>query len=82
MVLRKLRIPRWTIAALASVVALGCAIAGAYFNALFAGIGALGLFTGTVLGEATARHGSQRDGDLTMAIFLGYAIGQWMPTVF
>jgi hypothetical protein len=39
---------------------------------LFAGIG-------LDLGRRMASGDSRRDGDLAVAIFLGYAIGQWMP---
>jgi hypothetical protein len=39
---------------------------------LFAGVG-------LVLGRRMASGESRRDGDLAVAIFLGYAIGQWMP---
>jgi hypothetical protein len=78
----KLGIPRWSFAAFAAAVAIGCVIVGAYFPALFASIGALVLFAGTVLGWIAARRGSRRDGDLAMAIFVGYAIGQWIPIIF
>jgi len=38
------------------------------------------LFAGArlVIGRMASR-GSRRNGDLAVAIFLGYAIGQWMP---
>ena len=78
----RLRIPRWSFAALAAVVALGCAIVGVYFLALFASIGALIWFAGTVLGWIAARRGSKRDGDIALAVFVGYAIGQWLPKIF
>jgi hypothetical protein len=42
---------------------------------LFAGVGLL-------LGRRMASGDSRRDGDLAVAIFLGYAIGQWMPKFF
>jgi pimeloyl-ACP methyl ester carboxylesterase len=78
----KLRIPRWSFVAVAAVVAVSCALTGAYFLGLLAGIGAIGLLTGAALGEIATRRGSQRDGNLAMAIFIGYAVGQWMPTMF
>ena len=46
------------------------------------GIGATGLFAGAILGEIAARGGTRRDGDIAMAIFVGYALGQWMPVGF
>lgn len=78
----KLRVPRWSVAALAIVAAVGCAIAGRYLLGLFTAIGATGLFAGAVLGEIVARCGTRRDGDIAMAIFVGYALGQWMPVMF
>ena len=80
--IRKLRIPRWTIATPAAVVTLGCIIAKVYLFALFAGIGTACLLTGTVLGELAARRGSQQQRDIATAIFIGYAIGQWWPIIF
>jgi hypothetical protein len=77
----KLGTPRWSFPALAAAVALGCGIVGAYFLALFASISALLLFAGTVLGWIATHRGSRRDGDIAMAIFVGYAIGQWIPTI-
>lgn len=78
----KLRVPRWSGVALAVAFAVGCMIAGEYLFGLFAGIGATGLFAGMVLGEIAARCGTRRDGDLAMAIFVGYAFGQWIPLIF
>ena len=78
----RLRIPRWSFAAFAAAVAVACAIAGVYFLALFATLGALILFAGTVLGWIAARRGSKRDGDIALAVFVGYAIGQCMPKIF
>jgi hypothetical protein len=42
---------------------------------LFAGVG-------LVLGRRMASGDARRDGDMAVAIFLGYAIGQWMPKFF
>jgi hypothetical protein len=78
----KLRVPRWSFAALAAALALGCAVMGVYFLALFASLGALVLLAGTVLGWIAAHRGSKRDGDVALAILVGYAIGQWMPRIF
>ena len=82
MVAGKLRIPRWSFAALAAAVAVGCMIMGVYFLALFASLGALVLLAGTVLGWIAVRRGSKRAGDIALAILVGYAIGQWMPRIF
>jgi pimeloyl-ACP methyl ester carboxylesterase len=78
----KLRIPRWSLVAFAAVAAAGCEMAGAYFPALVARIGALVLGVATLLGAVADRSGPRRQGDLAMAIFLGYAFGQWMPRIF
>ena len=78
----KLRIPRWSFLALTVVVWIGCLIAGANILAFFISLFALILFTGTVLGAIAARHGSRRDGDIALAIFMGYALGQWTPMLF
>jgi hypothetical protein len=36
---------------------------------------------GLVVGRI-ASQGSRRDGDMAVAIFVGYTIGQWMPKFF
>jgi hypothetical protein len=77
-----LKIPRWSFPALTAAVAMGCRVAGIYFLALFAGFFALVLFAGWVLGAVAARGATRRQGDIAMAIFVGYAIGQWMPAMF
>ena len=77
----RLRIPRWSLPALAVAVAIVCVILGAHLIALLASFFALVLFAGTVLGWIAAHQGSQRDGDIAMAIFVGYAIGQWIPRI-
>jgi hypothetical protein len=85
----KFRIPRWSFAALGMILTLGC---------LFTRIGShkspssVLMILGTVLtllfvvGMGLARvvdwQGSRRDGNLAMAIFLGYAIGQYLPKFF
>jgi hypothetical protein len=40
------------------------------------------MFEGTILGWIDARGGSRRDGDIALAIYVGYAVGQWMPRFF
>jgi pimeloyl-ACP methyl ester carboxylesterase len=89
----KLRLPRWSFVALSVAVAIGCVIAGAgtpgtgelhHHNrfillALLMWINTLILSVGTVLGGIAAHRGWRRDGDIAMAIFVGYAIGQGIP---
>lgn len=78
----RLRIPRWSFLALTVAAWIGCLIAGANILAFFVSLFALILFVGTVLGAMAARRGSRRAGDLALAIFMGYAIGQWIPMTF
>lgn len=78
----KLRAPRWILAAFAGVIALTCVLTGAYFTALLASLFALVLLAGTILAWIAERGGTRRDGDLALAVFVGYAIGQWIPRVF
>jgi len=93
----KLHFPRWSIAAFAAVLALGCVIVTAYVVAnaksgdvafrflllsIVMGINTVLLFEGAILGWIAARRGSRRDGDIAMAIYVGYAIGQWIPKFF
>ena len=87
----RIRLPHWSFAALGGGAAMGCAVAAICvpsvtfwnpffrFCALFAACGALVLFAGTGVGWVATRGGSRRDGDFAMAIFIGYAFGQWMP---
>ncbi|HTS17501.1 MAG TPA: alpha/beta fold hydrolase [Verrucomicrobiae bacterium] len=91
----KLHLPRWSIAAVAAVLAVGCRIVSGSMLAnmklggvalrllsIVLGIPAVLLFEGAILGWITARRGSRRDGDIAMAIYVGYAVGQWIPKFF
>ena len=87
----KVRLPNWTFSALGGTAALGCTVwavcapSATFWNplfrfwALFTALGALVLFAATVVGWLAAHRGSRRDADLAMAIFMGYALGQWVP---
>ena len=86
----RFRIPRWTFSAVATVPALSFVLAAIFgsisiwapsarFFAVFFALGAAVIFAGTTVGWLAARRGSRRDGDIAMAIFIGYALGQWMP---
>jgi pimeloyl-ACP methyl ester carboxylesterase len=92
--LRKLGRPRWIAAAILAAFTLLCIIAQAFPAAasgnwgmplrLLSILGTLcTLFAcaGLVVGRM-ASQSSLGDGDLAVAIFLGYAIGQWMPKFF
>ncbi len=69
--LGKLSVPRWTLPAAGASTVLLCAGLGYPFPALFAALFTLLLVLGALLRS-----------DLAMAIFLGYAVGQWFPRVF
>jgi hypothetical protein len=79
---RSLKIPRWMFAALPFVAMLGCALLGISLLALFMGCGAIVLTWSAVIGTIAAIRGSPRDGDIAMAIFVGYTLGQWMPMLY
>ena len=91
----KLGLPRWTLAAVVATFTFFCIIvqfipvlaSGAgripfHLMALIGTVCTLFAGVGLVLGRRMASGGSRRDGDLAVAIFLGYAIGQWMPKFF
>jgi len=91
--IRKLDLPRWSITAFAAILALGCVILAAtarpgsaaypfHLLSLVMVIATLLLLSGTILGYVGSYRGTPRDGDITMAIFAGYAIGQWIPKFF
>ena len=77
----KLGLPRWIFLVPAVLSWFGCAISGLHLLAFFVAIFALILLGGTLLGRLAAHRGSRRDGDLAMALFVGYVIGQWMPRI-
>jgi pimeloyl-ACP methyl ester carboxylesterase len=87
--LSKLRWPRWSLVVVAGILALGCMAVGFSTDifpffilmAIF-GIGALLLLPSTLVGRIAARGGSRRDGDIAMAIFASYLIGQFMPLFY
>jgi len=78
----KLRIPRWSFLALTVVAWIGSLIAGANILAFFISLFALILSVGTILGAIAAHRGSRRAGDIALAIFMGYALGQWIPIMY
>ncbi len=76
--LRRLKIARWSLLALAVAVAAVGGIAHAGAIVLLGTFFFFALLAGTICGAIAARRGLPRDGDITLAIFAGYAIGQWM----
>jgi pimeloyl-ACP methyl ester carboxylesterase len=89
----RLRLPRWLVPAVGAAAAFILAVATmcapataiwkphARFFALVFALGALVMLAGTAVGWLAARRGVRRDGDTAMAIFIGYALGQWVPTL-
>lgn len=107
--LGRLRLPRWSLAVVTGILALGClALRMAYatkpvlvvvhanhievtgpaviwlFTTLMCifAISTLLLLPGTLVGRIATRGGSRRDGDVAMAIFASYMIGQFMPLFY
>jgi hypothetical protein len=87
----KWRMPRWSLAVGTGILALGClALRVANANHLFLisvlmcilGISTLLLVVGVAVGRIASRGGSRRDGDMAMAIFSSYVIGQFMPMFY
>jgi pimeloyl-ACP methyl ester carboxylesterase len=92
--LSKLGLPRWSLVAIVITFTLLCFVSQA-FPAVAPGdwrialrlLSIIGVLTSLVLGAGLvlgrmAGQGSRRNGDLALAIFVGYAIGQWMPNSF
>jgi hypothetical protein len=48
----------------------------------FLAISTLLLLPSTLVGRIAARGGSRRDGDIAMAVFASYVIGQFMPLFY
>jgi hypothetical protein len=76
----KLRIPRWSLMIVTFTITIVLLLMGKFrILPLFIGIVTLLLLAGGILGKIAALYGSRRDGDMAMAIFVGYAFGQWIP---
>jgi hypothetical protein len=90
-VLSRLRMPRWSLAVVTGILALGCMalrIACAPNSFLptilmcILAISTLLSLPSVLVGRIAARGGSRRDGDIAMAIFAGYVIGIFMPLFY
>jgi hypothetical protein len=90
--IRKLGWRRWIIALLVTLNAFAWIIlqepltrifgswgVAVHLLSIFGVIIALLFWAGTVPGGLAARRGQRSDGDFAMAIFVAYAIGQWIP---
>ena len=104
--LSRLRLPRWSLAVVTGILALGCLalrIAYATFTLSFTRItrshrpscyfffpfscapwqsARCCCCRAVAVGRIATRGGSRRDGDVAMAIFASYAIGQFMPLFY
>jgi len=92
----RLRLPRWSLAVVTGILALACLAVASYLAfpqfeksffliyTLFCtlGISTLLLLPSALVGRIATRGGSRRDGDVAMAIFASYAIGQFMPLFY
>jgi hypothetical protein len=89
--LSRLRMPRWSLVVVTGILALGCLALRIAYPAnmfLFAmlmntlAISTLLLLPSTLVGRIATRGGSRHDGDVAMAIFASYVIGQFMPMFY
>ena len=89
--LSRLGMPRWSLAVVTGILAIGCLALRIAYPAnmfLFAmlmntlAISTLLLLPSTLVGRIATRSGSRRDGDVAMAIFASYVIGQFMPLFY
>jgi hypothetical protein len=92
--LGKLGLPRWCMAAIMAMFTLLCVVVQAFppvasghwglplrLASIIGVLCTLFVGAGLVVGRIASK-GSRYDGDLALAIFVGYAIGQWMPRFF
>jgi hypothetical protein len=84
----RLRLPRWSLVAFDAALALICLAASGLlpgeqrffvFLAFILSLNLIVLGSATLLAAISTRGGTQRDGDLAMAVFIGCALGQWFP---
>ncbi|MCI0348294.1 MAG: alpha/beta hydrolase, partial [Acidobacteriales bacterium] len=86
---RRLRMPRWSLPVVTAILML-CFLAVFwptgifFFGLLFAifAVSALLLLPSVAVGRIATRGGSRREGDIAMAIFASYVIGQFMPLFY
>ena len=94
--LSRLRMPRWSLAVITGILALACLPLVAFMpfprfeKAIFVIatlmltllISTLLLLPSTLVGRIATWGGSRTDGDVAMAIFASYCIGQFMPLFY
>jgi hypothetical protein len=91
--LSRLRLPKWSLPVVTGILALACLALAfacvkntliwlfATFMCTFA-ISTLLLLPALAVSRIASRGGSRRDGDIAMAIFASYVIGQFMPLFY
>jgi hypothetical protein len=85
----RLRMPRWSLPVVTAILTL-CFLAVFwptgifFFGILFAifAVSTLLLLPSMAVGRIAARGGSRRDGDIAMAVFASYTIGQFIPLFY
>jgi hypothetical protein len=89
--LSRLRLPRWSLAVVTGILTPCClALCIAYPTNFFPfvmlmiilGASTVALLAGEAVGRIATRGGSRRDGDVAMAVFASYSIGQCMPLFY
>ena len=78
----RLGLPRWSLLALAGAITIVATMARSSSAMLFGSLFFMALLAGTICGTIVSRHGSRRDGDIALAIFAGYVVGQWIIMLF
>ncbi|MCI0745329.1 MAG: hypothetical protein L0Y58_07980, partial [Verrucomicrobia subdivision 3 bacterium] len=92
--LSRLRLPRWSLPVVTGILALAClALEFAYaennimlwrvaFITSTLAISTLLLLPAVAVGRIATRGGSRREGDVAMAIFASYVVGQFIPLFY
>ena len=89
--LSRLRMPRWSLPVVTGILAIGCVpLSTAYPTNFFPfvmltiilGSCTVSLLAAVAVGTIATRGGLRRDGDIAMAIFASYGIGQFMPLFY
>jgi hypothetical protein len=93
--LGKLRLPRWSLPVVTGILALACGLVlfglpltyvkGIFLSGVLMTIlvmSTVSLLPSLLVGRIAARGASRRDGDVAIAIFASYCIGQFMPLFY
>jgi hypothetical protein len=93
--LSRLRLPRWSLPVVTGILALACGLVlfglplayvkGIWLSGVLMSISVMStvlLLPSLLVGRIATRGGSRRDGDVAMAIFASFCIGQFMPLFY